>query len=121
VELPIVNEDIEPTVIYPSLKDAEAAVCQMWCEQEGYSDRFYFEGSWWAFPPNAVLPVRIHEVINLEDTPARRVLVQHYSLALSIALLPDGCIAPHDHPEIHGTYLSSASGDSPSLSIVRLK
>jgi hypothetical protein len=105
-----VNENIEATAIYPSLKDAEAAVCQMWCEQQGYSDRFYFEGSWWAFPPNAVLPVKIHEVLNVEDTLARRVLVRHYSIALSIALLPDGCIAPHNHPEIEINTTGNLSG-----------
>ena len=94
------ENNIDSTIIYPTLKDAEAAVCQRWCEEQGYSDRFYQDGSWWAFPPNSVLPVKIHEVIDLKDTLAQRVKVKYYSIALSIALLPDGCIAPHNHPEI---------------------
>ena len=94
------NNRIDSTVIYPTLKDAAAAVCQKWCEQQGYSDYFYQDGSWWAFSPNSVIPVKIHEVIDLQKTLAQRVLVKHYSIALSIALLPDGCIAPHNHPEI---------------------
>ncbi|MDJ0692447.1 MAG: hypothetical protein QNJ41_28655 [Xenococcaceae cyanobacterium MO_188.B32] len=94
------NNSIDPTIIYPDLKAAAAAVCQRWCEQQGYSDRFYQDGSWWAFPPNSVLPVNIHEVIDLEHTLAQRVRIKHYYITLSIALLPDSCIAPHNHPEI---------------------
>ena len=90
----------DSTVVYPTLRDAEAAVCQRWCEERGYGDRFYQNGSWWSFPPNGVLPVRIHEIIDLQHTKAQRVRVKHYSIALSIALLPDGCIAPHNHPEV---------------------
>ena len=88
------------TIIYPTLRDAEAAVCQRWCEEQGYSDRFYQDGSWWAFPPNAVLPVKIHKIIDPQHVKAQRVRVKHYSISLSIALLPDGCIAPYNHPEI---------------------
>ena len=91
---------MESTFVYPNIKAAAAAVCQRWCEERGYSDRFYHDGSWWAFPPNSVMPVRIHEIIDVEQTKARRVRVQHYSTCLSIALLPDGCIAPHNHPEV---------------------
>ncbi|MEM7594911.1 MAG: hypothetical protein AAF383_26020 [Cyanobacteria bacterium P01_A01_bin.83] len=111
------NNSINTTIIYPNLRAAAAAVCQRWCIQEGYSDRFlmqslmgetpktalhrfYQDGSWWAFPPNSVIPVKIHDVIDVEHTLAQRVQIQHYSIALSIALLPDGCIAPHNHPEI---------------------
>ena len=94
------NHSLEPTIIYPDLKSAAAAVCQKWCEEQGYSDRFYQDGSWWAFPPNSVIPVKIQEVIEPKHTLAQRVRVKHYSTALSIALLPDGCIAPHNHPEI---------------------
>jgi hypothetical protein len=88
------------SIIYPDLITAVAAVCQRWCEQQGYSDCFYQDGSWWAFPPNGSIPVRIHEVIDLKHTLAQRVQIQHYSIVLSIALLPDGCVAPHNHPEI---------------------
>ena len=94
------NQKIDSTVIYPTLKDAAAAVCTRWCEQEGYSDSFYQNGSWWAYPPNGVIPVRIHSILDVEHTLARRVRVKYYSIYLSIALLPDGCIAPHNHPEI---------------------
>lgn len=63
-------------------------------------DLFYQNGSWWAYPPNGVIPVRIHEIIDVENTLAQRVKVKYYSIYLSIALLPDGCVAPHNHPEI---------------------
>ena len=92
--------NIDSTIIYPNLKAAAAAVCQRWCESEGYSDCFYQAGSWWAFPSNSVIPLKIHEVIDIQHTLAQRVRVKHYSIFLSIALLPDGCIAPHNHPEI---------------------
>ena len=94
------SKEIDLTIVYPDLKSAAAAVCQKWCEEHGYSDRFYQDGSWWVYPPNSVIPVKIHHVIDLGNTLARRVKVKHYSIALSIALLPDGCIAPHNHPEI---------------------
>ena len=94
------NNSINSNIIYPNLKAAAAAVCQRWCQQQGYSDPFYHNGSWWAFPPNSVLPIDIHKVIDLEHTLAQRVQIEHYSIALSIALLPDGCIAPHNHPEM---------------------
>ena len=94
------NSNIDSSFIYPNIRAAAAAVCQRWCEQHGYSDRFYQNGSWWAFPPNSVIPIRIHEILDVENTLAQRVRVKHYSTALSIALLPDGCIAPYNHPEI---------------------
>lgn len=86
--------------IYPDIKAAAEAVCSKWCQQEGYTDYFYDRGSWWAFPPQGVIPVKIHDVIDLDQTKAQRVKIKHYSIFLSIALLPDGCIAPHNHPEI---------------------
>lgn len=94
------NEPIEPNIIYPTLRDAAAAVCKRWCEEQGYKDHFYQNGSWWAFPPNSVMPVNIHQVIDRKQTKAQRVKIKHYSTPLSIALFPDGCIAPHEHPEI---------------------
>lgn len=94
------NKSLDPATIYPDLKAAAAAVCLRWCEEHGYSDRFYQNGSWWAYPPNGVMPVNLHQVIELEHTPAQRVRVRYYSIFLSIALLPDGCVAPHNHPEI---------------------
>lgn len=94
------TNECDRDIIYPTLKDAAAAVCQSWCDREGYSEPFYHDGSWWAYPPNGVMAVRIGEIIDLDKTPARRVQVKHYSVALSIALMPDGCIAPYNHPEI---------------------
>ena len=91
---------MDSMAVYPNLKAAAGAVCERWCQQQGYSDRFYQDGSWYAFPPNSVMPVKIHDILDLDRTFARRVRVQHYSIYLSIALLPDGCIAPHNHPEI---------------------
>ena len=61
---------------------------------------FYLDGNWWAFPPQGMMPVKIHDIIDLKQTKARRVHLKHYSISLSLALLPDGCIAPHNHPEI---------------------
>ena len=90
---------INSAVIYPNLKVAAAAVCQKWCQTHGYRECFYQEGSWWAFPFGGVMPVKIHNVIDRDLTKAQRVQIKHYSIALSIALLPDGCIAPHNHPE----------------------
>ena len=91
---------MDSTVIYPDLRAAAAAVCQRWCQEQGYSDYFYQNGSWWAFPPQSVMPVKIHDIIDVANTMAQRVRVRHYSIYLSIALLPDGCIAPHNHPEV---------------------
>ena len=93
------NHRINRQTIYPNLKAAAEAVCERWCLQEGYTDWFYRQGSWWAFPPQAVMPVKIHDILQLDRTKAQRVQVKYYSIALSIALLPDGCIAPHNHPE----------------------
>ena len=94
------DELIEDSIVYPNLKAAAAAVCSKWCQQHDYTNHFYSNGSWWAFPPQGVMPVKIHDVIDLEKTKARRVQIKHYSISLSVALLPDGCIAPHHHPEI---------------------
>ena len=93
------NHSIDPTIIYPNLQAAATAVCRSWCQQHGYSNSFYQDGSWWAFPPQGVIPVKIHDVISFDQTKAQRVKIKHYSIALSIAILPDGCIAPHNHPE----------------------
>lgn len=93
------DDIIDGSTIYPNLEAAAAAVCSQWCQQHGYTDCFYLSGSWWAFPPQGVMPVKIHDVIDLEQTKASRVQIEYYSISLSIALLPDGCIAPHNHPE----------------------
>lgn len=86
--------------IYPNMKAAAEAVCGEWCQQQDYTDYFYDHGSWWAFPPQGVMPVKIHNVIDVAQTKAQRVKIKHHSIFLSIALLPDGCIAPPNHPEI---------------------
>ncbi|HEY9767802.1 MAG TPA: hypothetical protein V6C71_04740 [Coleofasciculaceae cyanobacterium] len=94
------DDSINNLIIYPNIETAAAAVCRKWCQQQGYTDSFYLHGSWWTFPPQGVMPVKIHHVIDLAQTKAERVLIKYYSIALSVALLPDGCIAPHNHPEV---------------------
>ena len=94
------DDIIDDSIIYPNLEAAAAAVCSKWCQHHGYTDHFFLDGSWWAFPPQGVMPVKIHDVIDLQGTKARRVQIEYYSISLSIALLPDGCIAPHAHPEM---------------------
>lgn len=94
------NHQTDLAIIYPDFKTAAGAVCQRWCIEQGYSDCFYQDGSWWAFASNSVMPVKIHDILDIKTTLAQRVRVKHYSIFLSIALLPDGCIAPHNHPEL---------------------
>lgn len=88
----MLDNNTQSTVIYTNLEAAAAAVCQRWCQQNSYTTPF--------FQNDGVMPVKIHDVIHLDHTQARRVQIQHYSITLSIALLPDGCIAPHNHPEV---------------------
>lgn len=95
----MMDNNTQSTVIYSNLEAAAAAVCQRWCQQNSYTTPFYQNSSRWAFPPHGVMPVKIHDVIDLDHTMAQRVEIQHYSITLSIALLPDGCVAPHNHPE----------------------
>ena len=37
---------------------------------------FYLDGNWWAFPPQGMMPVKIHDIIDLKQTKARRVQPQ---------------------------------------------
>jgi len=41
----------------PKLHDSHTVTG--WCEENGYTDLFFQDGRWWAFPPNAVMPVAI--------------------------------------------------------------
>ncbi|MBD2255937.1 hypothetical protein [Nostoc parmelioides] len=44
------------------LIDSDALVtCADWCKLRGWTDLFVHEGSFWAFPPSAVLPLPIFE------------------------------------------------------------
>ncbi|MDX2215508.1 MAG: hypothetical protein SFY66_19750 [Oculatellaceae cyanobacterium bins.114] len=41
-----------------------------WCSEHGYTDLFYQEGEWWAFPPKGVMPVQLSAVMGKErSTP----------------------------------------------------
>ncbi|MEO0537517.1 MAG: hypothetical protein AAF215_27110 [Cyanobacteria bacterium P01_A01_bin.123] len=72
---------------YPDLGAAMRGVCQVWCNQQGYSDPFSRNGEWWAFPPHGVMPVRIATVM---DQGAQQLVKIG---PLTLALLPDGSVA----------------------------
>ena len=42
---------MDSTIIYPNLKSAAGAVCESWCTQQGYSDRFLMQSLQWGKPP----------------------------------------------------------------------
>jgi hypothetical protein len=42
---------------------AEAVMVRAWCEKNGYTDLFYQEGTYWAFSPRAVLPVKVRDAM----------------------------------------------------------
>lgn len=44
-------------------------MAKTWCEQNGYTDLFYQEWEWWAFPPNGVMPVQVAKVMGQERSP----------------------------------------------------
>ncbi|MEL6929680.1 MAG: hypothetical protein AAFO95_13710 [Cyanobacteria bacterium J06600_6] len=70
---------------YSNLADAIRGVCEQWCQQNGYSDPFLRNGEWWAFPPSAVMPVRLKDVSS-ENKYGREVQIDR----VSITLMPDG-------------------------------
>ncbi|MGD1921172.1 MAG: hypothetical protein ACFCAD_21180 [Pleurocapsa sp.] len=74
------------TPTYTNLANAVRGVCQQWCRENGYSDLFLRNGEWWAFPPNAVMPVCLKKVIKFEEKSAREVKIGR----VSIMLMPDG-------------------------------
>ena len=74
---------------YPNLATAIYDVCQQWCQQNGYSDLFCRNGQWWAFPPNAVMPVCLRDAITPEEKYHQEVTIGR----VSVILLPDGSFA----------------------------
>ena len=73
---------------YPNLSAAIEAVCQKWCQQNGYTEPFCRNGEYWAFPPNGVIPVKIRDIIQREKPEAELVRISH----VSFWLLPDGSL-----------------------------
>ena len=72
---------------YPNLGAAIRGGCQTWCQAHGYSDPFYRDGEWWAFPPQGVMPVQIKTVMG--TTLPYCVQIERVTLQL----LPDGSLA----------------------------
>ncbi len=77
------------TQTYLTLVSAVRATCEQWCYLNGYTDPFLHNGEWWAFPPAAVMPVKIKDVINLDNTIPNKV----YIGLVCCLLLPDGSFA----------------------------
>ena len=64
------SSQINESIIYPDVQAAADAVCRKWRTENGYTDYFYDRGSWWAFPPQGVMSVKIHDLIDLAETKA---------------------------------------------------
>ncbi|MEL6438974.1 MAG: hypothetical protein AAFQ80_06945 [Cyanobacteria bacterium J06621_8] len=77
---------------YDDLAAAIHGVCQQWCMENGYSDLFCRNGEWWAFPPNAVMPVCLKEAIPPDEKYRQEVKIGR----VSITLLPDGSFAKEE-------------------------
>lgn len=71
---------------YSNLKNAIAAVRDLWCLEHGYSDPFCRNGEWWAFPPSGVMPVKIKAVMG--NNSQRKVQMGK----VTIFLFPDGSL-----------------------------
>lgn len=82
------NEQTVPPieVVYGDLGSAILGVCQAWCNRHGYTDPFCRDGIWWAFPPNAVIPVRIETVMEEQSQCLVRIG------PVRLILFPDGSI-----------------------------
>ncbi|MEM6403343.1 MAG: hypothetical protein AAF757_24455 [Cyanobacteria bacterium P01_D01_bin.116] len=72
---------------YPDLATAINEICQQWCQENGYTEPFYRNGELWAFPPNGVMPVKIKDV--MDDQDSKQVCIGRVSLFI----LPDGSVA----------------------------
>ncbi|MEM7552939.1 MAG: hypothetical protein AAF378_02375 [Cyanobacteria bacterium P01_A01_bin.84] len=71
---------------YPDLATAINDICQQWCRENGYTEPFYRNGEIWAFPPDGVIPTKIKDVTNQEDSK------QVWIDCVSLFILPDGSI-----------------------------
>ncbi len=61
-----------------------------WCNQNGWSEPFYQDGRWYAFPPGAVIPQKIprqplalfylslREIVPIEPPPLKTKKLQHF-------------------------------------------
>ncbi|WP_036478362.1 hypothetical protein [Myxosarcina sp. GI1] len=92
----MLDNNIDRTTVYPDLTTAAKVVCLRWCQEHGYCEPFCLVGEWWAYPVNGVMPVKVRDVMDIARTKAQRVRIRYFS----IALLPDGSLAPHSHPEL---------------------
>ena len=72
---------------YPDLATAIDRICQQWCQEKGYTEPFYRNGELWAFPPNGVMPVKIKDVMDEQDSK------QVWIGGVSLFILPDGSVA----------------------------
>lgn len=76
---------LNDTNSYPDLATAMRAVCENWCNVHGFTEPFCRNGEWWAFPPRAVMPVKIKDVMG-KNSEAQCVYIGR----VSFLLLPDG-------------------------------
>jgi hypothetical protein len=80
------NSSNSSNLRYPDLAAAIKDVCQKWCQQNGYTEPFYQNGELWVFPPNAVMAVKIKDVMNQDSK-------QVWIGRVSLFILPDGSVA----------------------------
>ena len=73
---------------YPDLNAAIKAVCEKWCQQNGYTEPFCHNGEYWAFPPDGVIPIKIRNAIRVDKVEAELVRVGR----VYFWLLPDGSL-----------------------------
>ena len=81
------NSSNRSNLRYPDLAAAIKDVCQKWCQQNGYPEPFYRNGELWAFPPDGVIPIKIKDVMNFQDSK------QVWIGQVSLFILPDGSVA----------------------------
>ena len=74
-------------LIYPDLAAAIEDICQEWCQENGYTEPFYRNGELWAFPPDGVMPVKIKNVMDKQNSK------QVWIGRVSLFILPDGSVA----------------------------
>ncbi|MEM9136630.1 MAG: hypothetical protein AAGB01_04695 [Cyanobacteria bacterium P01_F01_bin.42] len=71
---------------YPDLGSALRGVCDIWCQEQGYTDPFFRNGEWWAYPPGGVMPVLIKMVMAPDSQRPVRIGT------MTIYLFPDGSL-----------------------------
>lgn len=83
----MINDSCNSNLSYPDLAAAIKDICQQWCQENGYTEPFYRNGELWAFPPTGVIPIKIKDVLNKQDSK------QVWIGRVSLLILPDGSIA----------------------------